>query len=90
MKMTKAHYQYIESAINSMLGDNKQNIATQYETGQFAKSDKVKDLQKRFCFDLFYAAGLTQFSCSQLYSYLDDSHIYTALKTICPTVVRKY
>ena len=61
-----------------------------YETGNFPRSDRVKDLQKRFCFDMWNASGGTQYACDTLYDYLNDDHIYTALKHICPQVTKRY
>jgi len=37
---------------------------------------------KRYQWDLSYAAGLTRFFCDTLYSYCDDTHIQTALRNI--------
>lgn len=37
---------------------------------------------KRYRWDLAYAAGCTRFICDALYSYLDDTHIDTALRAI--------
>jgi len=66
------------------------NLANEYETGQLSRPDKTRDLQKRFCFDVFHGAGLTKYCCDNLYSYLDDTHIYTALKSICPKLQKRY
>jgi len=37
---------------------------------------------KRYRWDLTYAAGCTRFICDSLYAYLDDTHIDTALRSI--------
>ena len=89
MKITKEHLKHMQSAINRVLINNPK-VVGMYEEGNFHNADRVKDLQKRFCFDLSYAAGLTKFYCETIYKYCDDTHIYTALKAICPKVVRKY
>lgn len=92
MKIKPEHSEHIRSEINIVLEkynvDNK--LVDEYETGQFARSDRVKDLQKRFCFDLAFGAGLNKFFCDELYPYMDDNHIYTALKKVCPKVKRRY
>ena len=85
MKITTKHFNHIKTEIEKVLV-NYPNLVSEYETGNFPRSEKVKDLQKRFCFDLMYGAGLNKFVCSELYSYLNDDHIYTALKKICPTL----
>jgi predicted TIM-barrel enzyme len=92
MKITTEHYSKLGKAIKETLDNhNKDNaLVNAYEAGQFNRSDKVKDLQRRFCFDVLYGSGLQSWVCSELYSYLDDNHIYTALKSICPKVSRKY
>ncbi|MFC6441065.1 hypothetical protein [Bowmanella sp. JS7-9] len=91
MKMKPEHYAVLEKEINATLDRHgRQALIREYEHGQFARADKVKDLQMRFCFDLAYGAGLTRFICDTLFQYLDSSHVYTALKRICPTVERKY
>ncbi len=89
MKIKKAHLAYIQGEISKVLANNPA-IVSDYENGLFPRSNKVKDLQKRFCFDLHYAAGLVKFTCDELYSYMDDSHLYTALKAVCPKVTRAY
>lgn len=91
MKMTKEHYAAMKHAIDAVLNKyDKDKLVNKYETGQFARADDVKDLQKRFCFDLLYGAGLNNFASDTLYQYLNDDHIYTALKSISPKVTRRY
>ena len=86
--MTQKHYAILETAINETLAVHNSNgeLVDCYETGQFHNADKTKDLQKRFCFDVLFGSGLQSFVCNDLYKYLDDTHIYTALKSICPQV----
>ena len=88
MKMKAEHYQQLEMAIKDTLAThNKDNrLVDSYRKGEFHNSDKVKDLQKRFCYDVLYGSGLSSFVCGTLYEYLNDEHIYTALKKICPSV----
>lgn len=92
MKITKEHFEHIKSAIETVFKINggKEKIVEMYETGNFRNAENVKDLQKRFNFDMLYAAGLTNFVCDELYSYLNDDHIATALKKICPPVTKRY
>lgn len=87
--MKKEHFDYIKSEIEKVL-KKYQGIEKEYEKGNFSRSDKTKDLQRRFCYDLFYGAGLNSFACKELYPYLNDSNIYTALKRIAPKVTKKY
>ena len=91
MKMKIEHYNYIKGEILALLAihnpDNELAIA--YEKGEFHNFEKTKDLQLRFCYDLFWAAGLSKY-CSDNLRYLNDNHIYTALKKICPIVTRQF
>lgn len=89
MKIKQQHLTHIQNEINKVLAANP-NCISQYESGNFHNSDKVKDLQKRFCFDLSYAAGLDGWVCDNIYTYANDEHYYTALKAICPKVTKKY
>lgn len=89
MKIKKEHFEHMKQEIESFL-EKYPTAVKDYEEGRFVRSEKVKDLQKRFCWDMSYHAGLGSFLCDELYQYMDDSHYYTALKSICPKVVRKY
>lgn len=88
-KITAEHQNTIKTAIDNVLVKYP-NIAQEYEQGKFARSDKVKDLQQRFCFDLLYGTGLNSWICGNVYSYANDAHLYSFLKSICPTVTRDY
>lgn len=64
-------------------------VVSNYEKGNFHCADIVRDLQKRFCFDMYYATpGLNAKICTL--PGINDAHILTALKAICPKVERKY
>ena len=89
MKIKKEHFNYLKSEIDAVLAKYP-NVAQEYELGQFPRADRVKNLQERFNFDLFYGAGLSKWASDNLYAYMDDSHLSTALKRICPKVERKY
>ena len=95
MKMTKQHLNILKQGIDEILTRyNKETLIVLYETGQFARADKVKDLQKRFCFDLYFATGLRIGdgigTDGDIIGDYSDDHIYTALKSICPKVTRRY
>lgn len=63
-----------------------------YNAGQFPYADRVKCLNKRYRWDLLYLSGLTLGDGRgapgdiNLYSYLDDTHIDTALCHIVPSL----
>lgn len=91
MKIQAPHLVVIKEGIDQVLAANP-DLVQKYETGQFDRADKVKDLQMRFCWDLFYMAKdhYPPSLIKSLYEYLNDTHIYTGLKFICPRVTRKY
>ena len=93
MKFTKEHISILKAGIDRVLINNP-NAPELYEAGRFARSEKVKDLQKRFCFDLFYASRIeigdgigTQ---GDIIGDYTDNHLYTALKQVCPMVTKQY
>lgn len=73
MKIKSEHYQTMLNAIASLPRD-KYLEHKALELG----ADKAK----RFRWDLFSAAKLYTFASDELYSYLNDEHIDTALKAI--------
>jgi hypothetical protein len=92
MKIKQEHFDHLQTSIDQVLAqyNDQGQLVSEYERGLFPRSEKTKDLQRRFCFDLLFGAGLNKFVCDELYSYLDDDHIYTALKAIVPKVSRNY
>lgn len=90
MKMKPHKFYELETAINRILKENP-GVTYQYSVGAFPRSESVKDLQKRFCFDLLYAANTMGYlRLDSVYDGLNDSHMYTALKQVCPIITRKY
>ena len=89
MKIQRDHLEYLQAKIDAVL-DKYPNVVQEYELGHFPRSEKVKDLQQRFNFDLLVGAGVSTWVSENLYPYLDDTHLRTALKRICPKVERKY
>jgi hypothetical protein len=80
MKITAEHYSYLLSEIDTLLDIHKTDIDT-------VKADyKSKGLSmERMRWDLIYYAKLTPWICANLYSYLNDEHIDTALRRITNT-----
>ena len=89
MKIKPEHLTHLQTEINKVLVKYP-NIVGEYERGQFPRADRVKDLQRRFCFDLSYGAGLNKFICRELSPYMNGDHLYTALKRVCPKVTKQY
>ncbi len=79
MKMQSHHFEFIkESIIHS---DNEER-RERYRKGDFYNSDKVKDLNKRYRWDLLNECVGVRWLCNQVYDYLNDVHVDTALRKI--------
>ena len=92
MKIKPDHIQAIKDKIDAFITKHgSEYLISMYESGNFPRSDKVKDLQTRFNFDIFHHSGGLSAACAaNVYEYANDEHIATALKKICPKVQRKY
>ncbi len=78
MKMTAEHFATLKEACHKVLTENPNAQDTYHQHGL---------TPKRFRWDVLYAAKINDESssrwiCDNLYSYLNDTHIDTALKTI--------
>ena len=89
LKITQYHYDILHDAINSLLAE-RPDLVDLYENGQFHNSDKVKDLNMRFRWDMLHCAIGSSWVCNNLYNYMGDRHIDSALKKIVPAIQRKY
>lgn len=81
MKIRPEHYQYMQQAIENRLATYSPQSIEAYLLNIQA-DPRVKDWRKRYRWDLAHAAGLTPWFCAVLYSYLNDTHIDTALRHI--------
>ena len=57
-------------------------VRERYRSGDFLRSESVKDLDKRYRWDLAHAAVGTRWICDLYDLGLNDSHIDTALRAI--------
>ena len=76
MKITKEHYKQLREMIARIypeLADYKLAIMAQ---------GKAQDVDKRVRWDALNAVGGTRFICDNLYSYLNDENIDSALRAI--------
>ena len=85
MKMTTQHFTTLKRSIDKVIADNP-SIRYDYIAGDFPRADLVNDLDKRFRWDMFhfskrYWSGLT---VNDLYEYINDVNIDTALRRIVP------
>lgn len=79
MKIKQEHFNQIKSAIEPL---DTEAVRSNYRAGNFPRSDKVKDLNMRYRWDLFWAAGCSSFLNDMYDDGLKDSHIDTALRKI--------
>ena len=77
MKMTKEHYKYIKQAIEEKL---KTLGYTLSDAVKLCKESDYNDITTGWY--LLNGSGLNDFVCKELYLYLNDTHIDTALKSI--------
>ena len=89
MRMKKEHYNILKSSIEDVLKNMGPDLLEEYEKGEFPRADKVKDLNVRFRWDLFHFIRRSGKKLN-LYDYLTNSHIDTALRKICPKIIKKY
>jgi len=69
MKMTTEHYEEMTEKIDYFIDNHSSDVAAHYMAHNF----------KRFAWDIYNAARCYH---KELYDYLNDSHIETALKSI--------
>jgi len=76
MKIKQEHYNFMKQAI----APNAPKIAAHRQF--IVNEGKSKDVDMRLRWDLLYYANLNPWACRNLYPYLNDTHIDTALKSI--------
>lgn len=80
MKIKQEHYNFLKEKM-------KVTLHSKGLTGKQIINDYIikkigNDHTKRACFDVLYASNLSNFICKELYSYMNDDHIYSAIKKI--------
>ena len=78
LKIRPEHYEFIKNKFKEMYAH--------LEPPSFTHWRRVyKDAglsEKRFVWDLFWALDLSKFTCDVLYKYMNDDHLYSALRRI--------
>ncbi len=85
MKITKQDYSTLKGIIEAELNNRGQTIdALRTYKASLSSNPKVKDINKRFRWDLFNIAGkpALDLCCNTLYKYMNDDHLDSALKQI--------
>jgi len=93
MKIKQEHLEELKKHIDTYLAPKgrRELLINLYQKGLFSRAGHVKDLQKRFCFDIYYASKVPRELVKAMYdSGMNDDHIYTALRSILPTIERNY
>jgi hypothetical protein len=89
MKMTKKHYETLRVMVAGLL-EQHPDTPIHYSNGNFARANAVKDLNKRYRWDLFYYATSKDQPFRDELGYLQDSHIDTALRNIVKPIERNF
>jgi hypothetical protein len=80
LKMTEAHRADLAERIAAL---DTEEVRAVYRAGGYPRADAVRDVNKRYRWDLYRAAtvGRRDF-VDGLYAYLDDAHIDSALRSM--------
>lgn len=85
MKMTPEDLATIRDAIAPL---DRETIRNVYRSGRFPRADRVKDLDKRYRWDLFHTAMSAARICEFYDRGLTDIHIDTALRSVVRELAR--
>lgn len=84
MKMTDADFQKLATRVVPLDTQERRQI---YREGKYPRAEFTKDVNKRYRWDLLFASG-GRFHhgnfMTNLYKYLNDAHIDTALTKLVP------
>ena len=89
MKMTISHYETLRVLIAGLL-EKHPDTPLHYSNGNFARANAVSDLNKRYRWDLFYHATRFERGYRDELTYLQNSHIDTALRNIVSPIERNF
>ncbi len=79
MKIKPEHLAHMQAAIQPLDTVGRRQL---YLESRFPNADKVRDINKRYRWDLLQSACLTSWLCDTVYPYAHDDHIDTALRSI--------
>lgn len=80
MKMRKEHYEFIKGAMSAI--EHKRVIDHKAYIWELFFDGMIEDPNKRLRNDFFRSAVNSQWVCDELYPYLNDTNIDSALKKI--------
>lgn len=109
LKIPKGIVKEMEEDFKSLLKVNNltiEELVTKYETGNYPRSEITKNLNVRFCFDVYYAIdsytkkkyfnmfngdGVGYLLCPRYLGLgIFDSHIESAMRSFLPKLTRRY
>ena len=73
MKITNQHFSELDTRLQPAIKSFPHSL------GEYKKSGMS---HRRYCFDVLWHAKQSDFVCNTLYRYMNDDHLYTALKQI--------
>lgn len=86
MKLKEEHFKVIETQVNAVLAAHPE-LVERYQRGDFPRAEKVRNLNKRFRWDLLHTIpGMGRWICDVIYPYAHNGHIDTALRRIVPQI----
>ena len=77
MKIQPAHYAYMKQAI-----ENFSAKWVEAHRAEIIREGKARDVEMRLRWDLSYRANLSQWLSNNVYTYANDTHVDTALRSI--------
>ena len=84
LKIPASTMTYLEAAIRPL---DVESTREAYRSGQFPNHDRCKDVDKRYRWDLLYAAIGSAGVCALYDAHaVNDTHIDSALRRIVPTL----
>jgi hypothetical protein len=84
MKITPEHKAIIKDYIRAYV--DKHNMTL----GEIVDAYEMQGLsERRMCFDLIYAAGLTRWVCLSIYPYANDDHLYSTTRRAVRELVKE-
>lgn len=79
MKMTQEHFKTLKALLEPVDTEERRTL---YKESRYPRAELTKDVNKRYRWDCLYATGAANSIMSDLYTYLDDSNIDTALRNL--------
>jgi hypothetical protein len=84
MKITPEHKAIIKDYIRAYVDKHHLTL------GEIVDVYEMQGLsERRMCFDLIYAAGLTRWVCLTIYQYANDDHLYSTTRRAVRELVKE-